>query len=112
LKPESNPLTYRERRFQTESHKKPDASGKELIEIISTFPPDIQKDYTQRYDTLTAHVLALANANKEVVSEITHLAGEVCAFMEESQEEFITKVEFHHTLDPLERDIMLVQGRL
>jgi hypothetical protein len=47
-----------------------------------------------------------------VVSEITHLAEEVSTFIEETQEEFLTKVDFHHTLTPLENDMMSVQGRL
>jgi hypothetical protein len=41
-----------------------------------------------------------------LVSEITHVAGEVSTFMEEAQYEFLTKVDFHHTLDPLQSDIM------
>jgi hypothetical protein len=112
FKRESDPPTNWKRGFQTESHKKPDASGKELIEIFSTFLVDIQKDYTQRCDTLTAHIVTLTKANKEVASEMTHLAEEVSNFMEEAQDEFITKVAFHHFLDPLESDIMSVQGRL
>jgi hypothetical protein len=112
FKPESDPLTYWKWRFQTESHKKPDASGKELIEIFSTFLADIQKDYTQRCDTLTAHIVTLAEANREVTSEITHLAEEVSNFMEEAHDDFITKVDFHHSLGPLEGDISSMQGRL
>jgi hypothetical protein len=46
FKRESDPLTYWKKRFQTESYKKPEASGKELIEIFSTFLADIQKDYS------------------------------------------------------------------
>jgi hypothetical protein len=90
----------------------PDASGKELITIFSTFLVDIQKDHTQRCDTLTPHIPDLAEANKQVVSKITHLAVDVSTFMEEAQDDFITKVDFHHTLDPLENDIMSVPGRL
>jgi hypothetical protein len=103
---ESDSLTYRKRRFQIEYHKKLDASGKELIEIFSTFLADIQKDYTQRCDTLTAHLVTLAEANREVTSEITHLGEEVSNFMEEAHDDFITKVDYHHSLNPLENDIM------
>jgi hypothetical protein len=110
FQPEGDPLTYWKRRFQTESQKKPDASGKELIEIFSTFLADIQKDYTQRCDTLIAHIVTLAEANKEVVLEITHLAEEVSNCMEEAHDDFITKLDFHHSLGPLEGDISSIQG--
>jgi hypothetical protein len=106
FKPESDPLTYWKRGFQTEAHKKPDASGKELIEIFLTFLADIQKYYTQRCDTLTAHIITFVEANREVTSEISHLAEEVSNFMEEAHDDFITKVDFHHCLGPLENDIM------
>jgi hypothetical protein len=112
FKRESDPFTYWGRRFQTESHKKPDASGKELIEIFSTILVDIQKDNSQRCDTLTDHIVTLVEANKEVASEITHLAKEVSNLVEEAQDEFITQVDFHHSLDPLGSEIMSVQGRL
>jgi hypothetical protein len=111
-KPESDPLIYWKRLFQTESNKKPDASGKELIEIFLTFLADIQKDYTQRCDSITAHIISLAKANTEVVSETTHLAREVSTFMKEMQEELLTKADFHHTLVPVENDMMSVQGGL
>jgi hypothetical protein len=108
----SDPLKYWKRHFQMESHKKPDASGNELIEIFSTFLAIIQKDYTLRYDTLTAHTMTLAKAKREVTSEITHLDEEVSNFMEEGHDDFITKVDFHHSLDALENDIMSFQERL
>jgi hypothetical protein len=108
FKEKNDPLTYWTRCFQSDCHKKPDASGKELIEIFSTFLADIQKDYTQRCDTITAHIVRLAKGNKEVASEINHLAKEVSNFMEEAQDEFITKVDFHQSLDPLESDMMSV----
>jgi hypothetical protein len=47
-----------------------------------------------------------------VVSEITKLAEEVATLMEEVREEFITKVDFHHTRNLLESETMSVQGRL
>jgi hypothetical protein len=53
-----------------------------------------------------------AEANREVTSEITHSAEEVSNFIKEVHDDFITKVDFHHSLDPLESDIMSVQGRL
>jgi hypothetical protein len=71
---------------------------------------DIQKVYTQRCDTLTAHIVTLAEAKRELTSEITHLAEEVSNFMQGAHDVFITKVDFHHSLDPLQCDIMSVQG--
>jgi hypothetical protein len=79
--------------------------------MFLTFLVDIQKDYTQRCDTITAQIVTLTEANREVTSEITHLAEEVSNFIEEAQGNFITKVDSHHSLDPLESDIMSVQGR-
>jgi hypothetical protein len=104
-KRESDPLTCWKKSFQRESNKKQDASGKELIEIFSTVLVDIQKNYIHRCDTLTAYMLALAEVKKQVVSEITHLAGTVSIFMEEVQDEFLTTVDFHHSLDSLESDM-------
>jgi hypothetical protein len=57
-------------------------------------------------------VVTLAEANKEVASEITHFAEVVYNFMEEVQDEFITKVAFHHSFDTLESDILSDQGKL
>jgi hypothetical protein len=48
----------------------------------------------------------LAEANKEGVSEITHLAGEITTFMEETLEELLTKTNIYHTLDPLEKNMI------
>jgi hypothetical protein len=98
VKQGSDPLTYCKKPFQTNSQRKPDASGKELNEIFSSFLVDIQEDYTQRCDTLTAHIITIAEAKQEVVSEITRLARKVSTFMEEGKDEFITKANFHHSL--------------
>jgi hypothetical protein len=59
----------------------PNMSGKELIEIFSTFLANIQKDYTERGDTLTAHMLEPAKAKKEMILEITCLGEEISTFM-------------------------------
>jgi hypothetical protein len=98
--------------FQTESHRKPDPSRKKVMEIFSTFLEDIKIEYTKRCDMLTARIVALTKANKKVVSEITNLVGEVSTFMKEIQEQFLTKADFHHTLDCLEQDMISVQVRL
>jgi hypothetical protein len=49
--------------------------------------------------------------NKVVVEQVTHLGEEFSRYIEEEQEEFLTKGEFYDSLTALENDMMSVQGR-
>jgi hypothetical protein len=81
--PESNPLTYWKRRLQKKSPKDPGASTKDLLSTFVNFLADIQKDYTQRFDTLTAHIVTLVEGNREATSGLTQLAGQLSTFSAE-----------------------------
>jgi hypothetical protein len=95
-----------------ESKKEPDVSHKELIDIFLTFIANLQKEYIQRYNTLTAYIVTLVKVNKEVVGEITHLAEKVSTCIEDKQKYFRTNADLRHTLILLENDVMSVHRRL
>jgi hypothetical protein len=75
-KPESDPLTCWNTRLQKESPEEPDANTKDLLSTFGNFLVDIQKGYTQRCDTLTAHIVSLVEANREAASGLSQLAGQ------------------------------------
>jgi hypothetical protein len=66
-------LTYWKTCLEKESAKEPDTSSKVLLSTIVNFLVNIQKDSTQRCDTLTAHIASHAKANREAVSGLTQL---------------------------------------
>jgi hypothetical protein len=110
-KPESDPLTYWKTRLQKECPKEPGASTKDLLSTFANFLADIQKDYTQRCDTLTAHIVSLVDATREASSGVTQLAGQLSTFSADVYEDFLTKDDYHHHLTSLENDIVSVNER-